>query len=66
MACGCLEVNGKSDYKDGICEVCRIQDKDVSIKKVKYCNFCGVNICCYCEKKYDQRFFAMIKSKFSL
>jgi len=67
VACDCESKNGTNEeYTDGICEVCRIQDGDTSIKKVKYCSFCKVTICCECNDKYDQRFFAMIKKKFGL
>ncbi len=66
MACGCLDRVSSSEFKDGICEVCRIQDGDTTVKKVKYCEVCGVNICCECNTRYDQRFFAMIKTKFGL
>lgn len=67
MICeSCNNRQEKSEYKDGICEVCRLQYKDTSIKKVKYCDFCKVNICDDCNTKYDQRFFAMIKNKFGL
>ena len=66
MACGCGSNTGKSEYKDGICEVCRLIDKDTAVKQVQYCSFCGVNICCECEARYDKRFFAAIKLKFNL
>jgi len=64
MACACLEKNAET--KEGVCEVCRLIDKDESIKQVKFCTFCQVNICCECEKRYDRRFFAMLKQQFDL
>lgn len=66
MACGCENITPDSEFKDGICEVCRIQEGDRSIKKVKYCEFCKVNICCECNTRYDQRFFAALKLRFGL
>lgn len=66
MACSCLNNIKESEYKQGICEVCRLQYNDTTVKEVKYCSLCKVNICCDCNTKYDQRFFAMIKKKFNL
>ncbi len=63
MSCGCSASILDSEYKDGICEVCRLQDGDTQVKRVKYCELCGVNICCDCNKRYDKRFFAFLKSK---
>lgn len=34
----CIEV-------DGVCEVCKVLNNDVSIKKVSYCETCNVYIC---------------------
>lgn len=65
MACPCESSPSKVEQKEGICEVCRIQQGDSSLKQVDYCSFCGVNICCECKSQYDQRFFAMLKTKFN-
>lgn len=65
MACDCLKQIQGSEFKDGVCDVCLLQDGDGSIKKVKYCEFCEVNICCECNTRYDRRFFAMLKQKFN-
>lgn len=64
MACDCDSKVGRSEFKDGICEVCRLIDNDTTVKKVKYCPGCGANICCNCDTRYDKRFFAMLRLKF--
>lgn len=66
MACGCESIVEHSEYTDGICEVCRLMNEDTSVKKIKYCETCGVNICCECNTNYPARFFAMLKSKFGI
>lgn len=66
MACGCEASLSLSEWKQGICEVCRLQDSDTSLKEVKYCELCKVNICCDCAGRYDRRFFAAIKKQFGL
>lgn len=66
MACGCQSLVEESELSDGICEVCRLMNDDTSTKKVKYCGFCGVNICCECNTKYDRRFFSWLKTLFGL
>lgn len=64
MFCNCFFRKPVSNYKQGVCEVCRLVGGDKTIKDVSYCEFCQVNICEKCNIRYDKRLFAAIKKKF--
>lgn len=40
-----LEVMPEEKWIQGVCDVCRILDNDVSMKEVQWCEFCKSNIC---------------------
>lgn len=44
------------EKSNGYCKVCQLLDGDNKIKKVTYCNFCGVWICKDCESDIQRRF----------
>ena len=46
-----------------ICDVCRILDKDKTIKEVYFCSECNAYICAKCEPNYFRRGMAAIKQK---
>lgn len=37
------------------CRVCELVDRDFTIKKVKYCDFCEAYICKHCETNVLRR-----------
>ena len=46
------------EKSNGYCKVCQVLDNDNQIKKVTFCNFCGVWICKTCESDVERRFAA--------
>lgn len=49
-----------------ICKVCELLDKDTTIKKVVWCNFCNAAMCEPCEQNWLRRGQAMILSKLKI
>lgn len=48
--------------KIGICDVCRLVDRNYTKKRVYYCDKCKAWICIDCQDKWFKRFKAMIWS----
>ena len=46
------------EKSNGYCKVCQVLDDDNKIKKVTFCNMCGVWICKECESDVLRRFGA--------
>jgi hypothetical protein len=65
MSCGCkkIETNDERKFFEGICDVCRLIDKNEELKQVYHCDMCNANICDRCHPRYDKRALAAIISK---
>jgi len=60
---GCTSCGGKIN---GVCKVCELLDGDKKVKKVTYCNMCGVHICNDCDSDIERRWNAFLKLRLGI
>lgn len=69
MCCGNANLgkggNGEAETKQGICDVHRLVDEDIGIRKVIYCGVCNAWLCDECVPKLYKRGYAALISSLS-